>query len=77
MPELVQHGVNGLFMERNVADIVAKLTVLKNNPEMLAQLGVAMLDAIRQWDWKIQAQHYGDMIEAVLKPDAEHRISGI
>jgi phenylacetate-coenzyme A ligase PaaK-like adenylate-forming protein/glycosyltransferase involved in cell wall biosynthesis len=77
MPELVQHGVNGLFMERNVADIVAKLSVLKNNPKMLPQLGRAMLDAIRQWDWKIQAHHYRDMIEAVLKPDAERRFGAI
>ncbi len=26
MPELVRHGVNGLFVERNVADVAAKLT---------------------------------------------------
>jgi glycosyltransferase involved in cell wall biosynthesis len=77
MPELVRHGVNGLFIERNVADIVAKLTVLKNNPEMLPQLGSAMLDAIQQWDWKIQAHHYRDMLEAVLKPDAQRRFGAI
>src|SRR5687768_15509539 len=30
MPELVQHGVNGLFVERNVSDIAAKITQLRS-----------------------------------------------
>lgn len=67
MPELVRHGVNGLFIERNVADIAAKITQLRDNPALRAELSRNMLALIQAWDWRRQAENYRNMFEAILR----------
>jgi len=66
MPELVRHGVNGLFVERNVADIAAKITQLRDHPPLRAELSRKMLASIQAWDWRRQAANYRNMFETIL-----------
>lgn len=66
MPELVRHGVNGLFVERNVADIAAKLTQLRDDPSLRAELSRNMLASIQTWDWRRQVENYRKMFETML-----------
>ena len=67
MPELIEHGVNGFFVERDVAIIAARLTLLRDSPELRTRLGRSMLSSIQAWDWKHRAENYRRMFEAVLK----------
>jgi glycosyltransferase involved in cell wall biosynthesis len=64
MPELIEHGRNGFFVERDVRDIEAKLTVLRDD----AGLRRAMSDAIRRsvepWDWDHQAGNFRELYRA-------------
>ena len=67
MPELVRHGVNGLFVEHNVADIAAKITQLRDDPPLRAELSRNMLASIQDWDWRRQAENYRQMFETMLR----------
>lgn len=67
MPELIQNGINGLFIERDISDIANKLTQLRDNPQLRAELSKNMLSSIRAWDWKHQAKNYRDMFQTILK----------
>jgi glycosyltransferase involved in cell wall biosynthesis len=66
MPELIQHGSNGLFVERDISDIANKLTQLRDSSRLRAELGQSMLASIRNWDWKHQAENYRNMFETIL-----------
>jgi len=66
MPELIQSGVNGLFLERNVSDIAAKIILLRDNPSLRAELSRSMLTSIKAWDWQRQAGKYRIMFESIL-----------
>lgn len=66
MPELIQHGVNGFFVERNVSDIARKLTRLRDDPLLRAELSQNMLASIQAWDWEHQAGTYRNMFETML-----------
>src|SRR5688572_6025196 len=66
MPELVRHGANGLFVERNVADIAAKIAQLRDDPPLRAELSRNMLASIQSWDWRRQAENYRNMFETIL-----------
>lgn len=67
MPELVRDGENGLFFDGSVADLAAKLTLLRDSPELAKTLAARMLDTIRDWDWSKLAENYADMFDAVLR----------
>jgi glycosyltransferase involved in cell wall biosynthesis len=66
MPELIRHGINGLFVERDVSDIANKITQLRDDPSLRAALSRRMLVSIRDWDWKYQAENYRKMFETML-----------
>jgi glycosyltransferase involved in cell wall biosynthesis len=66
MPELVRDGVNGLFVEWNVADIAARIAQLRDDPPLRAELSRNMLASIQDWDWKRQAENYRNMFETIL-----------
>jgi glycosyltransferase involved in cell wall biosynthesis len=66
MPELITDGENGLFIERDIADIAAKLTTLRDDPDLRRRMGHAILSSIQDWDWKHQAENYRRMFEDVL-----------
>jgi glycosyltransferase involved in cell wall biosynthesis len=63
----VRHGVNGLFVERNVSDIAAKITQLRDSPPLRTELSRNMLDSIQAWDWRRQAENYRSMFETILR----------
>jgi hypothetical protein len=67
MPELVRDGESGLFFDGTVEDLAAKLTVLRDSPELAAGLAGRMLETVRGWDWSRQAQNYARLFEAVLR----------
>ena len=66
MPELIQNGINGVFIERDIGDIANKLTQLRDNSLLRAALSQSMLASIRAWDWKHQAENYRKMFETIL-----------
>jgi glycosyltransferase involved in cell wall biosynthesis len=68
MPELIRHGENGLFVERDTADIAAALARLRDDPELRARLGRAARQSVEAWDWRFQAPNYAEMFRAVLAP---------
>jgi glycosyltransferase involved in cell wall biosynthesis len=68
MPELIEHCVNGFFVEPDVSDIADKITQLRNDPLLRIRLSQNMLATIETWDWKYQAGNYRNMFEAVLNP---------
>jgi glycosyltransferase involved in cell wall biosynthesis len=67
MPELIQHGVNGLFVERDVVDIAATLSLLRGKPELRVKLSQSMLTPIHAWNWNNQAENYRRMFKTVLE----------
>ena len=66
MPELIRDGENGLFVERDVADIAATLARLRDDADLRAQLGRAARQAVEAWDWRFQAANYCAMFRTVL-----------
>lgn len=66
MPELIRHGINGLFVERDISDIASKITQLRDDPLLRVELSGRMLASIRDWDWKHQAENYRKMFETML-----------
>jgi glycosyltransferase involved in cell wall biosynthesis len=58
MPELIRDGQNGFFVERDDADIAAKLALLAKDPELRVGMGSAARASIEPWDWRFQAKHY-------------------
>jgi glycosyltransferase involved in cell wall biosynthesis len=67
MPELIRHGENGFFVERDVADIAEKLRRLRDDPGLRDRLGrAARATVVESWDWRRQAAHYDEMLRAVI-----------
>ena len=66
MPELIRDGENGFLVDRDVADIAAKLRRLRDDPALRARMGRAARAAIEPWDWRWQAAHYDALFRAVL-----------
>ena len=66
MPELIRDGENGFFVERDVADIAAKLARLRDDPGLRDRLGrAARATVVESWDWRRQAACYDEMFRAV------------
>ena len=75
MPELIRDGENGLFVVRDVGDIAAKLSRLRDDPELRARMGSAARTAVEAWDWRHQAPRYAEMFQAVLAGYSASRAS--
>jgi glycosyltransferase involved in cell wall biosynthesis len=70
MPELIRDGENGFFVERDVADIAAKLERLRDDPGLRDRLGrAARATVVESWDWRKQAGRYDEMFRAVTSKD--------
>jgi glycosyltransferase involved in cell wall biosynthesis len=66
MPELIRDGENGIFVERDVADIAGKLARLRDDPGLRDRLGrAARATVVDGWDWRRQAAGYEAMLRAV------------
>lgn len=67
MPELIRDGENGLFVERDAADIASRIARLRDDPELRLRLGRAARDSVvRFWDWRIQAKRYLPLFETTI-----------
>ena len=66
MPELIKGGVNGYFIERDVADIKSRLEYMRDNRDLLLSFSKEILKSVTEWDWKIQSEKYRNMFNEVL-----------
>ena len=66
MPELIQDGINGFLVNRNVDDIADKLMFLKKDPRRREEMGRAARKHVGGWDWRIQANNFRKMFDEVL-----------
>ena len=66
MPELIRHGDNGFFVERDVADIAGRLDPLRRDPELRGRLGRAARTTVEAWDWRYQAGRFDAMFRGAL-----------
>lgn len=65
MPELIESGVNGFFIERTVESLAEKLRLLRDDPALRKQMGQAARQTILGWDWRHQAENYRQMFRAM------------
>ena len=73
MPELIKPGVNGYFIEPNVADIARVLTLLRDHEAHRIQLGQAIRASILAWDWSLLSDNYHQMYQfSIAMLAAEH-----
>ncbi|GAB4490994.1 MAG: hypothetical protein OHK006_24430 [Thermodesulfovibrionales bacterium] len=63
MPQLIQPGINGYFVEPNVTDIVRILTFLRDNEAHRIQLGRSIRASVLSWDWSLLADNYHQMYQ--------------
>jgi hypothetical protein len=61
MPELVQDGVSGFLVERDIEDIADKLRILQQSSDLPARMGRNARASVLGWDWTSQAANYGSM----------------
>lgn len=66
MPELIQPGINGYFIERDVTDIAKVLTYLHENEGHRVELGKNIRETIKDWDWSLAAENYHQMYQSLL-----------
>lgn len=66
MPELIKPGINGYFIERDIADIIRVLTILRDNERHRSQLGRAMRASALDWDWNSRSKNYDQLYQASL-----------
>jgi glycosyltransferase involved in cell wall biosynthesis len=66
LPELIQHGVNGLLVRRDVSDMSAKLMQLRDSPGLRQRLSHEMQRSIGSWSWRVLAKNYEKMFRSVI-----------
>ena len=66
MPELVLHGVNGFFAERDIEDFARKMCLLRDDPDLRIAMGQRIHQDIQEWDWSIRSQPYRQLFEQAL-----------
>ncbi len=67
-PELIQHGVNGILVDRTVEAIRAAIITLRDDRELRLQMGRKAREIAESgWDWDIQANHYISFFDYGLK----------
>lgn len=72
MPELIKPGINGYFIERDIADIQRVLAILRDDKDHRRQLGQAIRDSALDWDWSLLAENYHDLYQyALAKPSGK------
>lgn len=66
MPELVLHGLNGFFVDRDIEDLRHKMCLLRDNVTLRHSLAQRIHQDIQAWDWSIRSQAYRRMFEETL-----------
>ncbi|HET6892701.1 MAG TPA: glycosyltransferase, partial [Pyrinomonadaceae bacterium] len=76
MPELVRHGINGFFVERDVDDIASNLRTLRDDSNLRTAMSSQIQQDIQAWDWSVRSRAYREMFEEmVLKAGSRDRVS--
>lgn len=63
MPELIEHGVNGELVPRDLNPILRAIVRCQDRYE---QMSAAMQTAIAPWHWKVRAQQYYDLFRRLI-----------
>lgn len=67
MEELIEDGINGFLVQRDVNFYVEKLIYLSKHKEQLKEMGNKAREKIeKEWDWSIKAENYRNMFRKVL-----------
>jgi hypothetical protein len=66
MPELVRHGINGFFVERDVDDIAGKLRTLRDDKDLRKAMSSQIHQDIQSWDWSLRSRAYREMFEEMI-----------
>ncbi|RNJ44994.1 lipopolysaccharide biosynthesis protein [Mesorhizobium erdmanii] len=66
MPELVRDGDNGLFFDGTAEGLADKLALLRDTPSLRSRMAARMIETIREWDWRVQAENYAHMFTSLL-----------
>ncbi len=66
MPELVVHGVNGFFVDRDIEDFAQKLCLLRDDLPLRTSFAQRIHQDIQQWDWSNRSQAYRKMFQEIL-----------
>ena len=69
MPELVRHGINGFFVERDVADIARNLRTLRDDSDLRTAMSSRIHEDIQAWDWSLRSRAYRRMFEEMILRD--------
>ena len=76
MPELVHHGVNGFFIERNVDDIAGRIRTLRDDSNLRSAMSSQIQHDIQAWDWSLRSRAYRQMFEEMIsKVESADRVS--
>src|SRR5262249_30867749 len=66
MPELIEDGGNGFFFDGTEAELVDRLTRLRDDASLASSMSSRIRESMVLWDWNVQAQSYARMFESVL-----------
>jgi hypothetical protein len=67
-PELIDHGKNGLLIDRTVEAIRDAVIRLRDDRELRLQMGRRAREIVEaRWNWDVQARHYIPFFEHGLK----------
>ena len=66
MPELVRHGINGFFVERDADDIARSLRTLRDDSTLRTAMSDQIQRDIQAWDWSRRSQAYRQMFEEMI-----------
>lgn len=67
VPMLLQDGVNGLVIQRDIADIREKICILRDNRELCQQMGQENREIVeREWDWSKRTSVFKEIFDFIL-----------
>jgi glycosyltransferase involved in cell wall biosynthesis len=69
MPELVRHGINGFFVERDVDDIADKIRTLRDDNNLRSAMSSQIHEDIQAWDWSLRSRAYRQMFDEMISKD--------
>ena len=66
MPEFIEHGKNGVFVDRSVESLADALRELVAAPQRVEAMGAAARERAIEWDWSVHAENYRKMFRDAL-----------
>ncbi len=70
VPEFLENGKNGFFIERDPQSIVDKVLILMNDPERLQQMRLKARETALHYSWDKVAEQYVELIQEVAEEKA-------